>query len=315
MLVKIRENKSFMQMFPIILLLVLSSIFAVLTKGQFSSKSNVTSMINQCLILGTVSTGAVFVFGSGNVNLAMGGTAALSAVVGGYVYLWTGNMFLVGLACIVAGAIFSYAAVILSKLTKMNILTITTVMMMLYPAIQSWLLGANTITIPYKICAELKNAQVLLILFVAFLLFCLFIFYGTTLGRKIRFLGDSDKVSELTGFNKTSINTAAFLIGGVACGLGAFSTIIRTGNVSVTTMSTGNLNVILSIVIGGMPIFGGYKTQPYAGILGVAVLTVLDSGLLMLGVDSSVLQAFKGIIFMLFVMASWERPQGIAIKE
>ena len=313
-ILKIRENRHFMQMFPVILLVLLYMAFAILTGGQFATPSNLITMLNQCLILGTMATGAVFIFGTGNINLSMGGTAALSAVIGGYAYLATKSILIMLLVCIISGIILSYVAVVLSQLTKMPILTITTVTMMLYPAVQNWMLGATTISVPYIICSKLQKMQIPLIVFLIFLLICVFLFYFTSLGRKIRFQGDNEICAKLTGFAENSIYSIVFIIGGIACGLAAFSTIVRTSNVSITTLSTGNMNVVLSIVIGGMPIFGGYKTQPYAGILGAAVLVVLEGGLLMVGVDSSILQALKGIIFMLFVVISWERPKGLTTK-
>lgn len=312
--IKIRESKVFMQIFPVILLGVLCALFGLITKGQFLSSYNLISVLNQCLILGTIATGAGFIFGTGNVNLAMGGTAALSAVVGGCLYLATDSLVMAFVGCVLGGVLLSYCAIPLGNLTKMTVLTITTVMMMLYPAIQSWVLGANTISIPYTLCSSLQKIQLPLIIFIIFMVICVLVFYLTPVGREIRFLGDNEECAQLTGMSKTKIYSIAFIIGGIACGLGAFSTIVRTGNVSTTTLSSGNMNVVLSIVIGGMPIFGGYKTQPYSGFLGAVVLTVLDSGLLMAGVDSSVLQAIKGIIFMVFVVISWERPQGLATK-
>ena len=313
--VKLTERRYLGILFPFLLLVVLVAAFAAVTRGRFITVDNLTLMVNQCLILGTISTGAVFIFGTGNVNLAMGGMAAMSAVVGGYVYLWTESIVATLIGCIVGGIVFSYVSVLLSDLTRMNLLTITTVLMMLYPAMQSWILGANSISFPYVICSKLQKAQVPLIAFVVFLLLCIVVFYFTPVGRSLRFIGDNERCAQLTGLDIKRVYQIAFLMGGLACGLGAFSTIVRTGVVSVTTLSTGNMNVVLSIVIGGTPVSGGYKAQVYAGVLGAAVLTVLDGGLLMCGVDSGVLQAVKGILFMAFVVLTWTRPQGLAVKE
>lgn len=314
MMAKLRENRIFMQWFPLLLLAALCILFGVFTGGRFLAVSNLNSMLDQCLVLGTIATGAVFIFGTGNVNMSMGGTGALTAVIGGYAYILTESVPLMLLACIVTGALLSWLSVVLSELTRMTIITITTVMMMLYPAIQSWLLGANSISIPYNVYAPFQKAKAPLIIFCIFLLICVFAYYFTPLGRRIAFIGSNERCAQLTGFYKQKILMTAFVLAGIGCGLGAFSTIIRTGVISTTTLSSGNMNVILSIVIGGMPIFGGHKTRPYAGILGAAVLTVLDSGLLMIGVSSLLLQAVRGILFMIFVVVSWERPQGLPTR-
>ena len=311
---KIRENRFLMQAFPVILLLILCLLFGIFTGGNFLSKINIMSMLNQCLVLGIIATGAVFIFGTGNVNMSMGGTGALAAVLGGIIYKSTESVGAMFLGCALAGVVLSLISVALSQLTRMTIITITTVMMMLYPAMVSWLLGPNTINIPYKVYSVYQKSYIPLIIFFIFLIVCMFLFNKLKLGRQISFLGSNPLCAKLTGFNEKKILMMAFIVAGIGCGLGAFATIIRTGVISTTTLSNGNMDVILSIVVGGAPIFGGHKTKPYAGIIGAAVLTVLDSGLLMIGVSNVFLQAVRGILFMIFIIISWQRPQGLPVK-
>lgn len=311
---KLRENRKFMFFFPLILLVVLCVLFGIITKGNFLTVGNLKTMLGQCIVLGTIATGATFIFGSGNVNMSMGGTAALTAVIAGLIYQVTESVIAMLICSVLTGAMLSFLSVIISKLTKMTIITVTTVTMMLYPAMVSWILGANTINIPYKVYSVYQKMQVPVIVFVVFLIVCLFIFYKTSLGRKVSFIGSNHICGQLTGLAEDKILFWIFIIAGVGCGLGAFSTIIRTGVVSTTTLSGGNMDVILSIVIGGMPIFGGSKTKPYAGVIGAAVLTVLNSGLLMIGISSTMLQAVRGIIFMIFIVISWEKPQGLPVR-
>ena len=45
------------------------------------------------------------------------------------------------------------------------------------------------------------------------------------------------------------------------------------------------------------------------------MVTVLNNGLLMLGVSSTLVQAIRGIVFIILVCASQARPKGLPSKE
>ena len=47
----------------------------------------------------------------------------------------------------------------------------------------------------------------------------------------------------------------------------------------------------------------------------LVMVTVLNNGLLMLGVSSTLVQAIRGIVFIILVCASQARPKGLPSKE
>lgn len=75
------------------------------------------------------------------------------------------------------------------------------------------------------------------------------------------------------------------------------------------------MNCMLAIVLGGMPVFGGSKSRAYAAVIGAVTVTTLSTGLLMVGVSSTVLQGVRGVIFLLLVLAGNKRPQLLPTRE
>jgi ribose transport system permease protein len=72
---------------------------------------------------------------------------------------------------------------------------------------------------------------------------------------------------------------------------------------------------MLALVLGGMSIFGGSRSQAYAGIVGAITVCVLNQGMLMINVDSTVIQGVRGVIFLILVYTSQKRPQGLPAPE
>ncbi len=81
-------------------LILLFALFAGLTQGDSLGVSNLQSLLNQVMVTALVATGAVFVFGSGSIDMSMGACVSLSAVLGGMVGIETGNIWLVLAVCV-----------------------------------------------------------------------------------------------------------------------------------------------------------------------------------------------------------------------
>jgi len=127
--------------------------------------------------------------------------------------------------------------------------------------------------------------------------------------------GSNEVCASQTGIFSNKCLTIAFVIAGIGVGCGALITLIRTGSVTTSTATDLNMNCMLAIVLGGMPVFGGSKSKAYAAIVGAVTVTALSSGLLMLGVSPTILQGVRGIIFLLLVLLSNKRPQLLPTRE
>lgn len=144
---------------------------------------------------------------------------------------------------------------------------------------------------------------------------CVVLFHFTDIGRSLRFIGTNNTCAEQTGISKSKYLLIAFLIAGVGCGIGAVLAIIRGGSIGTSTLPSLNMDCMLALVLGGMSIFGGSKSYVYSGVVGALTVVVLNQGLLMAGVDSTIIQAIRGIAFLALVTVSQVRPKGLPAPE
>ena len=314
-LTKLTESRWFNRLLAPALLILLFVIFSIATQGKFSNPRNIKIVINQALVVATVATGAVFIFATGNVNISMGAATALIATVAAKAMIATNSVPLMFVIALVSGTMILAVMALLSTALNVRVLFITVVMMTLLSSLQKGILGSTTLQIPYETTSALKNAGVPYIIFGVFFLFCMVLFHFTALGRKIRYIGINEVCAELTGFQKAKYLFIAFVIAGIGVGLGAVMTIIRDGSISTNTASTLNMDCMLAIVLGGMSAFGGSRSFTYSALVGAVIVTVLNNGLLMVGVSSTILQAIRGIIFIVLLILSQKRPQGLPARE
>jgi ribose transport system permease protein len=317
------ENRWTTRLMPFAFLLLIAIVFSIATGGRFLGSRNLTIILNQALVVATVATGGTFIFATGNVNLAMGATTVLCETVsamaflsivdaGGSVELGLVVMFVISVA--LAMFIMGFSAILSTKL-NVRVLYVTIVMMTLLAAIQQALLGGSTLTIPAKVTRMLSDNNVHYIIFGVFFAFAVVIFHFTKIGRTLRFIGTNEICAHQTGQFKKDYLLLAFLIGGLGMGLGAMVAIIRSGSVSITTLSSLNMDTMLAIVLGGMSVFGGSKSFVYAGVIGAVTVTALQNGMVMVGVDSNLIQGVRGLLFLLLVAAAQKRPHGLPAPE
>ena len=128
-------------------------------------------------------------------------------------------------------------------------------------------------------------------------------------------LGSNELCSRQTGISKNAGLIVAFIIAGIGVGVGALLTIIRTGSIGTSTAGKLNMDCMLAIVLGGMPVFGGAKSKAYASIIGAFTVTLLSTGLLMIGVSNDILQLVRGVIFIILVIIGNKRSALLPSRE
>ena len=311
----ISEQRWFYQVLPIILLLLLTGLFSILTNGKITSYRNLKIIFEQALIVATVSTGASFIYASGNVNLAMGATTTLVATVIAIFLNKSPSIVAALLLAIAVGVIIMTISALLSTLLNVRVMFVTIVMMTLLRALQDSLLKGGNLGVPYETVVALQDSNFSKIAFVVYFVICIILFHFTAIGRSLKTLGTNNENAFQTGIEKGKYILIAFIIAGVGAGLGAMMIIERAGAIGVQTLSGLNTDVMLAIALGGMSIFGGSRSFAYTGLVGSLTVCLLNQGLLMVGVDSSIVQAIRGIIFLVLIVTASQRPKGLPAPE
>ncbi len=312
---RIVENRWFNRLLTPAILVLVALFFTIATGGRFAAPRNLQLMLDQALIVATVATGAVFIFATGNVNISMGAATALIATIAAKAYVATQSLPLMFAIAIVSGAAVLAVTALLSTALKVRVLYITVVMMTLLSSLQKGILGSSTVSLPYAVYSGMKNAGLPYIIFGVFFVICLVLFHFTGFGRKLRYIGVNETCAELTGFKKSRYLFWGFVVAGVGVGLGAILTVIRAGSISTDTAASLNMDCMLAIVLGGMSAFGGSRSYTWSAILGAILVTVLNTGLQMLGVSSTIIQAIRGAIFIVLLVLSQKRPKGLPSRD
>lgn len=310
-----KNSRFFIRILPVVFLAILIAFFSIATGGRFIRPTSLKIIFDQALIVGTVSTGAAFIFATGNVNLAMGATTVLTATLAGMIYNATQSFPLMLASAIFIGVAIMAISALLSTVFKVRVMFVTIVMMTMLAALQQTILGGTTVTIPYTLITKLIKANFSYISFAIFFVISLILFHFTAIGRALRMLGTNELCSEQTGISKSKYLLISFLIAGVGCGIGAMLAIIRSSSIGDKTLTSLNMDCMLALVLGGMSIFGGSRSFAFSGIVGAITVCVLNQGMLMINVNPTIIQGVRGILFLILICTAQKRPQGLPAPE
>ncbi len=293
--------------FPIFGFLLVVLFFGAATRGAILSPSSLQSLLNQVMLTALVSLGSVFVFGCGCFDMSMGATVCMSAVLGGYAGIATGNIWLMALTCLAAAVVLNLLKGLFASFVEVPLFIVTIVLGFILSALVLVMMGSKTTLylneavnpVPAFDFTQMTilNVAVLGLYF----LLCVVLFNYTPLGREIKFLGGSPVAARQTGLNSVRIKLTAFLVGALGVALAAFVLLMRTRTVGATTAGSMGTDVMVALVLGGMPLTGGPRSRISAGIIGAATITVLNTGLTMMGLDLAIIQICRAVIYLAVV--------------
>ena len=286
---------------PIIGLVLLVIVFAVLTEGKSISSINLKILTNQVILTALVSIGAVFTFSCGAFDMSIGGSLCLSAIVGAFAGIKTNSMIIMIIVTfLVSFAIALFKGYVAANLT-LPIFIVTIIFSSFLSAIGLVILGKET-TLSLGKIIKVNNMTPINIAFLGgFYLLALFIFNYTKIGKSLRLQGGNYTAAIHNGINTKNNIIIAFAMSGLGVALAATITLLRTKTVTATTGSSIGNDMMVAIVLGGMPLSGGSRSKISAAIIGAATITVLNNGLSIYGVSNDKIQIVRGIIFIIVV--------------
>jgi ribose transport system permease protein len=120
-----------------------------------------------------------------------------------------------------------------------------------------------------------------------------FLLSRTKLGRYTHAMGGDLVSARRAGINVPVYTTAIFLLMGIAVWLASFVTVGQLGSAAAAAGTNIELDAIIAVIIGGSRLASGEGSIGRTA-MGVAFLSILNSGLLNLGLTDAAFQLYRG---------------------
>jgi len=309
---KVNKNKTIellLNIAPVIGLIILVAAFLIIASIKDVNISySFKNIINQSIITMVVATGAIYIYTLGSFDISLGASMCVSALVGAMAYNKTNSVLVMLLVCVGCAILISLISSVLASVFNLPVFVTTIAMLSLLNAFVLVLIRMNgtgdVIQIPATAVKAINTVWFKLLILILFVAICVLTFNFMKLGRQEKFVGGNPECAKLTGLNAKLLSIVGFAMAGLGVGLGAFLTITYAPTLSRNTASSVGMDVIISIVFGGMPVSGGAKSKIYSALVGSLSMTLLSQIMLMFNFNSGIGQMVKATIFILVVYVS-----------
>jgi hypothetical protein len=273
--------------------------------------SNLPLVLSQAYIVMISATGVFFIMTMGGLDFSQGSILGLSSIVVCILSKYNIPIAILGGICTgaVIGGINGYFYV--NRKIQSFIVTICTMFLLRgvirYLTTNAPVAGAATLVNLDTI--ELKVGITLIVVATAFV-----IFRFTKFGKYLKAIGAGERAAMFAGIRTDRMKFLVYALAGAMTGFAAFINVIKVGSVTSSGGSQLETQILIALVLGGMPISGGAKVRFENIIVGSLLYIVLNSGLTMMGFSTQMMQLIQGIVFLIFVAVFADRKSIQVIK-
>jgi ribose transport system permease protein len=302
--------------YTVALLLVVGLIFR-LGNENFLSIYNLNTIVSFAAILLMVALGQMCAILVGGIDLSVGGLISFISVV--FTVLVKPAGYFVYPICVVIGALFGFVNGLLLTRIKIPsfIATLGTGGILTSLAL---LVSETPVNVPsstYSVLDVVNGSflKVSAVLYIAFLIFLLFnvVMRLTSVGRKIFYVGSNIRMSWMSGIDVAKTRNIAFMLSGLGASIaGIMISSVRYGGDPVAGQ-VYVLKSIAAVVVGGTALTGG-TGGPVNTLFGTLLMSVLDNGMNVVGIDPYFQQSILGIMIIVCVVLTFERSKTPIIK-
>jgi fructose transport system permease protein len=283
---------------PLIVLILSIAVFGVLAGGKFFNAFSLTLIIQQVAIVGIVGAAQTLVILTAGIDLSVGATMVLSAVIMGQFKFRYGIPVPISILCgLAVGTLCGFINGWLVAVMKLPPFIVTLGTWQVYNATK-YLYSANETIRGQDVEAQAPLLQLFgtqikiggavftlgVIFMVLLVVFLWYVLNYTAWGRRVYAVGDDPEAAELSGIPVNRMLIAVYTICGLICGFAGWVLIGRIGSVSPTSGEFANIESITAVVIGGISLFGG-RGSILGMIFGGLIVGVFSLGLRLIGTD------------------------------
>ncbi len=281
----------------------------VLRDKGFLGTNNLLNIVRQASMVGVMTVAGTFVIAAGQIDLTVGSTAAMSAMLAALILQSTNSIVLAVFVSVAFGVLVGTIVGLL--VTKLNLpaFLASLGMMEIVRGAAMWV--TDTAAVPITVekfntifgTGYIGPVSVLIFWMVGFYIVGYILFHKTPFGRQVLAVGGNQTAAGYSGINVNRIKMTVFIISGSFAG---FAGILYAGRMQSGRYSYGDgdeMTVIASVVLGGASMSGG-SGSIIGALFGSLLMAMINNALVLASLSSAEQTMVKGAIIILSVALS-----------
>ena len=296
---------------PLIGLVGIIALFAILTGGKIIQGRNFSLMLSQVYVLMITSTGVFFIMTVGGLDFSQGSILGLSSII--FCWISQYNIFLAVIASILAGALMGAFNGFFHVKFKIASFIVTMCSQYFFRGLCKYLTTKGPIPASFSVLSLdqtwFKMLLMLIVLAIGFV-----VWHFTRVGFDLRAIGAGETAARFSGCRPDLTKFLVYVASGAMTGFASFINVVKVGSITGTAGRQLETQILIALVLGGMPISGGARARFSNIIIGTLTYCVLEKSLPMVFPVAATQQLVKGIIFLIVVALTIDHESLRVIK-
>lgn len=302
-----------------IALVLLVGVISIISP-EFRTAGNFLNLLRQATFNGLIAFGMTCVILSDGIDLSVGSTLALSAVICAELIMKGCPAILAMLVALVAGTLLGVISGLLVTKGRLQPFIATLVTMTAYRGLAMIITDGKPISrladniassgneFAFKLVGKgnFIGIPIPAILLIFALVVFFFVLNKTTFGRKVYATGSNAKCAKLVGVNITKTKIIVYAISGFMSALTGLILISRLDSAQPTLGDGYELDAIAAVALGGTSMSGG-RGKITGTIAGVLIIAVLNNGMNLLEVSTYYQDVIKAVVILVAVLSDRKR--------
>ena len=286
--------------FPLGIFLILLSVTLSFLYEGFLSAGNAQGLLLAMTATGIAAIGTTLLIITGNIDLSIGGQYAIISIVAATVAHETQSAFLAVSAAVGLGISLGLVNGLLVRALRINPLIVTLAAASILRGLAYVFSEGRSVTgFPSALLAlgrqHLLGVPVPVVIALVIFALAAFVLARTVLGLRLYAIGGNKDAAMLNGIHANGYITALFAFNGALIGIVSVLSIARLGSASPAIGTGFELDVLTSVLLGGVAFSGGAGNL--IGVaLGVATIVIINAGIIFAGVPDFWQQVTSGVV-------------------
>jgi ribose transport system permease protein len=289
---------------------VLVFLFFAVTQAQyFLNPTNLTNIVIQAAPITVMAVGMVFVLSAGEIDLSIGSVVALSSLTAAVVLQAADQWWLAAVAGLAVGALVGLVNGIFVTVVRLPSFLVTLATMGLVAGIGRQLTDLQSVPVTDPAFAFLFGGGQLLGIPILLWWTAGAVLVGWVLLRRKRYgahvlaVGNSASASRVSGIKVSRVRMMVLVGSATTAALAGLLYAGRLQGARYTLGEADLMTVIAAVIVGGTSLFGG-KGSVIGALVGSLLMSMINNGLILAGLNVSQQMIVRGIIILVAVSLS-----------
>ncbi len=297
----------------LVVCIIIFTIFPPFFGENLWSAAKLSTLMSSVIVTALLSVGAVFIYSMGCMDISVGGQVGLYATIIVVMGNKTGSLIPGILLSLVIALVIGVVNGATGQLLHIYPIISSVVFMMILNGLRSIIyngLGTRSVTLSGAEYRMFRSPVLMLVVLVVEFLIVSFLFNYTKLGKNAKAIGANPTAAEQSGIHPILYRVLPYLV--FACCVVAASVFQMgyTGSASDSTGTGFEMNVMVALILGGMPLSGGMRSKVSKAVVGAFTFSLLEVGLPLIGVPSNMTFFVKAVIFIIVVLITCRKQSG-----